>query len=406
MAAGLPPLGRLTPVAGIRLAVTAAGIRYPDRNDLALLELAGGARTAAVFTRNRFCAAPVTIAKDHLQQGQPRALLINTGNANAGTGEQGLQDARVSCVEVARRLGCDEVQVLPFSTGVIGEPMPMNRLIPALDSLSEKLDPDHWLDCARAIMTTDTRPKGVSRALELNGHTVTFTAIAKGSGMIRPDMATMLGFVATDLEINKELLQQLLDTATAASFNRITVDGDTSTNDACVLTATGISPAPALNRADDPRFPAVENTLTSLLIELAILLIRDAEGASKFITVQVSGAASAEDARSVAYCVAHSPLVKTALAASDANWGRILAAVGRAEARRIEPGKITISINGLRIASAGCLDPEYTEDSGQVAMALQDICLHIDLGVGKDSFQVWTSDLTTEYVTINASYRS
>jgi len=406
MAAGLPSLGRLSQVPGVRLAVTAAGIRYKGRDDLAFLELAAGAETVAVFTQNRFCAAPITVAKAHLQQAQPRALLINTGNANAGTGKQGIEDARICCIELARRLGCTEEQVLPFSTGVIGEPMPLDSLVAALDSLPTKLNEDCWADCARAIMTTDTQPKGVSRVLELNGHTVTFTAIAKGSGMIRPNMATMLCFAATDLTIDKIILNRLLNTAVASSFNRITVDGDTSTNDACVLTATGVSPAPALIRGDDPRYFVVENVLTSLLVELATMLIRDAEGASKFITIQVSGAASSEDARNVAYCVAHSPLVKTAMAASDPNWGRILAAVGRARAKKIDPNKITIAINGLNIVTGGCVDTEYSEASGQAVMALQDIFLRINLGLGEETFQVWTSDLTTEYVVINASYRS
>ncbi|HED13405.1 MAG TPA: bifunctional glutamate N-acetyltransferase/amino-acid acetyltransferase ArgJ, partial [Gammaproteobacteria bacterium] len=365
-----------------------------------------GSNTAAVFTRNRFCAAPVTVAREHLQLGQPRALLINTGNANAGTGNQGLRDARQSCTVLARRLGCQEHQVLPFSTGVIGEPLPMDRFIAALDSLPARLHPDRWVDCARAIMTTDTEPKGVSRSLQLEGQRVTFTAIAKGSGMIRPDMATMLCFIATDLAMDKAMLNRLLRVATDASFNRITVDGDTSTNDACVMTATGVVPAPVLCGVDDPRYPVVENTLTSLLVELATLLIRDAEGASKFVTVQVSGAARPEDAREVAYCVAHSPLVKTAMAASDPNWGRILAAVGRAQAEQIEPDKISITINGLRIATAGCVDVTYSEARAQEALASQDITVSIDLGVGTGAFQVWTSDLTTEYVVINAGYRS
>jgi len=406
MTAALPALGALLPVAGIKLAITAAGIRYPGRDDLALIELAAGSNTAAVFTGNRFCAAPVTIARENLQRSRPRALLINTGNANAGTGVQGMQDARLSCREMAARLGFQGDEILPFSTGVIGEPMPMSRLLAGLDDLPEKLQSDRWSDCARAIMTTDTQPKGVSRVLDLDGQQVTFTAIAKGSGMIRPNMATMLCFAATDLAVDSKILQRLLHVATDASFNRITVDGDTSTNDSCVLTATGISTIPALTAVDDPRYPEVEQILTDLLVELATLLIRDAEGASKFITIQITGAASTTEAENVAYCVAHSPLVKTALAASDPNWGRILAAAGRAHAEHIVPEKTNITINGLRIVTGGCVDNRYTEAAGQAAMATVDITLGIDLGVGEGAYQVWTSDLTTEYVTINASYRS
>jgi len=406
MAVGLATIGKLTAIAGVRLASTAAGIRYSERQDITLIELIPGSRTAAVFTRNRFCAAPVVVAREHLRIAEPRAFLINTGNANAGTGTRGIDDAECSCRELGIRLGLAKEQVLPFSTGVIGEPMPMGRLIKALDDLPDHLNPDGWNDCARAIMTTDTEPKGLSSTLSLNGQTVHFTAVAKGCGMIRPNMATMLCFVATDLAIEKELLDRLLRVATDASFNRITVDGDTSTNDACVLTATGTAAAAALQSIDDPRYLQVENAVTALLVKLATMLIRDAEGASKFITVQVSGAASTEDASHVAYTVAHSPLVKTAMAAADPNWGRILAAVGRARVEHIDSEKISLTINGQRIATAGCVDADYSEAKGQAAMTAEDIFLGIDLGVGEQTFQVWTSDLTTEYVVINASYRS
>jgi len=344
----------------------------------------------------------VILAREHLAaRPEPRALIINSGNANAGTGEAGLADARAVCGALAGALGVDQAEVLPFSTGVIGERLPVARITDALPGLAGNAVPDGWLDAARAIMTTDTLPKGASRRVALAGGPVTLTGIVKGSGMIRPDMATMLAFVATDVDIPAQQLQASLTRAVDGSFNRITVDGDTSTNDACVLLATGRGSA--VTGGDAERF---QEALDDLCRELAQAVVRDGEGATKFVEVAVQGAASEADARAVAMTVAHSPLVKTALFASDANWGRILAAVGRAPVKHLEIDSTGITINDCAIVTNGEPDPGYEEARGAAAMAEAEIHIAIDLGLGATAYSVWTSDLSHDYVTINAEYRT
>jgi glutamate N-acetyltransferase/amino-acid N-acetyltransferase len=405
MAVGLTGLPVLHPVDGVRLAAQAAGIRYKNRTDLVLIECAPGSNAAAVFTRNRFCAAPVIVAREHLSQASPRALLINSGNANAGTGADGERDARACCDALAPLLGCGAVEVLPFSTGVIGERLPAERIVAALPSVVAALQADGWEQAARGIMTTDTVPKGASRRVDLGGGTITVTGVAKGAGMIRPDMATMLAFVATDAAVDGAVLQRLVADAADASFNRITVDGDTSTNDACVLLATGrsgVSPD-AEGGAD---LLVLGEMITAVMTELAQAIVRDAEGATKFITIEVRGGASDRDCLEVAYTIAHSPLVKTAFFASDPNWGRILAAVGRAPVAALEVGAVSIYLDELRIVEGGVRDPAYTEEAGRAVMAREEITVRVDLGGGPGEAKVWTSDLSHDYVRINAEYRT
>lgn len=408
MAVGAPSRFPLDPVSGVRLGTARAAIRKPGRRDLVVLELAPGTRVAGSFTRNAFCAAPVTVAREHLTActGEPRLLLVNTGNANAGTGEQGLVAARASCEALAALAGVPSCAVLPFSTGVIGEQLPVDRLVAGLPAAMASLDSAGWELAAEGIMTTDTRPKGASRRILLDGVPVTLSGIAKGAGMIKPDMATMLCFVATDARVAQPLLEAALARAVDASFNAITVDGDTSTNDACVLAATGACVAAELDDVADPRLAVFEAALGSLFIELAQSIIRDAEGATKFVAVEVSGGRSREECRRVAYAVAESPLVKTALFASDPNWGRILAATGRAGVEGLDVSGVAVSISGVRIASRGARDPAYTEEAGQRVMAAEDITISIALGRGEAAATVWTSDLSHDYVRINAEYRS
>ena len=405
MPIGYTKLPELLPVAGIRLASVAAGIRYQGRNDLVVMELAENSHCAAVFTRNAFCAAPVIVAREYLQLQSPRYLLINSGNANAGTGEQGLADARRSCELLAEHSPVAAQQVLPFSTGVIGERLPVERMDAAIVTAMNVLSADGWADAADAIMTTDTVAKGVSTTLQLNGETLTVTGMCKGAGMIRPDMATMLAYIATDATVDQSALQACLNRAVNTSFNRITVDGDTSTNDACVLIATGRSEASAIEAGSDDytRFcDVVEDVFT----QLAQLIIRDAEGATKFITVDVREGASSAECLQVAYTVAQSPLVKTALFASDPNWGRILAAVGRAGLESLVVTKIRIFLDEVCIVQDGALAADYTEEKGQQVMSQEEITIGILLGRGEAREQVWTSDLSHEYVRINAEYRT
>lgn len=402
MAVGLQAPDSLPAIAGITVGTGAAGIRRRDREDLVVFLCEPGTRAAGCFTRNRFQAAPVIVAREHLAaRPEPRALVINSGNANAGTGESGLADARAVCRALADLNGISEAEVLPFSTGVIGQRLPAARIAECLPAVVAKAAPDGWLDAARAIMTTDTVPKGAWRRIETGAGPVTLTGIVKGSGMICPDMATMLAFVATDASIPGTGLQDCLSRAVEQSFNRTTVDGDTSTNDACMLLATG--KGPALADADLARFQAA---LDDLCLELAQAVVRDGEGATKFVEVAVSGAASDDDARRVALTVAHSPLVKTALFASDANWGRILAAVGRAPVERLDVARVGIAVNGCIIVSAGGVDPGYREEQGAAAMAAAEITIAVDLGLGTGSCSIWTSDLSHDYVTINAEYRT
>jgi glutamate N-acetyltransferase / amino-acid N-acetyltransferase len=396
----------LHPVAGIRLATGAGGIRYKGRDDLVLMELGPGSGCAAVFTRNAFCAAPVLVAKAHLARAMPRYLLINAGNANAGTGQRGMVDAESSCAVLATLGGCSATQVLPFSTGVIGEHLPVDRIAAALPDLLKRLDAAAWSAAARAIMTTDRVPKLVSRRFELDGRSAAITGIAKGAGMICPDMATMLAFIATDAAVAPDLLRDCLGSAVNRSFNAVTVDGDTSTNDACVLVATGACGNPEIQRADEPAYRALQNAVESVCTELAAAIVRDAEGATKLVTVLVETAADVGEARAVAYTIAHSPLVKTALFASDPNWGRILAAVGRAGLHDLNIERVRIHLGDVLIVDGGGRAPDYTEAAGAAVMAEPEILIRVSLGRGEAQARVLTCDLSYDYVRINAEYRT
>ncbi|AHF04865.1 N-acetylglutamate synthase [Marichromatium purpuratum 984] len=394
------------PVPGIRLGATAAGIRYQGRDDLVVMELAEGATCAAVFTRNAFCAAPVTLARRHLASAAPRYLLINAGNANAGTGRQGLEAAQASCGALAGLVGCASEQVLPFSTGVIGEHLPVERFSTALPGLLPGLAADAWPAAARAIMTTDTFPKLASRRFQCGGQTATLTGMAKGSGMICPDMATMLAFVATDAAVAPEVLQQALQTASDRSFNAVSVDGDTSTNDACVLAATGaLGNAPVSDPASADA-TALQEALESLCTELARAIVKDGEGATKLVTIAVEGARDWHEARRVGYTIAHSPLVKTALFASDPNWGRILAAIGRAGVESLDIDRVQVWLGDVAIVRDGGRAADYEEAAGAAVMAESEILIRVDLGRGEAEAQVLTCDLSYDYVRINAEYRS
>jgi len=393
-------------IAGFQIGVAEAGIKKPGRRDLVIMALEAGSRLAGTFTRNAFCAAPVHVAREHLTAGVdgPRYLVINTGNANAGTGEQGMTDARATCQALAEIAGCDAKAVLPFSTGVIGEPLPMDRLTAALPTAFANLGEGDWSAAAHGIMTTDTRPKGSWRTLSLsNGESVTLAGVSKGSGMICPNMATMLGFVATDadLAIDQAALDAMLRRVVVKSFNSITVDSDTSTNDACMLAVTGQA-----GRVEGEDLIAFEAALAEVMLELAQAIIRDGEGATKFVTIEVSEARSQEEARAVGFTVAHSPLVKTALYASDANWGRILAAVGRAPLEELDVTGVAITLNGVTIVEQGGRADSYTEAAGSAAMAEEELVIGIRLGRGQQEARIWTSDLSHDYVSINADYRS
>lgn len=395
----------LKPVAGVRVGTANAGIRQAERPDVALFELAEGSVCAAVFTRNAFCAAPVVVARSHLAAGRPRAWIINSGNANAGTGMAGLHAAQATCTAVARILDCQPSAVMPFSTGVIGEPLPVERIRRVLPHASADLTDDGWESAARAIMTTDTVSKGMSRRVVLSGGEVTVTGIAKGAGMIRPDMATMLAFVATDAMVARPLLQQCLQRAVERSFNRITVDGDTSTNDACVLAATGQAKGVNLTAADND-YEQFCTTVGEVCEGLAKAIVRDGEGATKLITVDVRGGVTSEECLQVAYAIANSPLVKTAFFASDPNWGRILAAVGRAGLHDLDLGAVRIFLDDVCIVSDGSRAPDYHEAAGAAVMARSTVTIGVELGRGKVHERVWTCDLSFGYVRINAEYRT
>lgn len=404
MAVGYSRLPELLPVPGIRWGVARAGVRYQNRRDLVVMELAPGSTVAAAFTRNAFCAAPVTVAREHLAQAAPRYLLINTGNANAGTGAPGLAAARQCCAALADLTGVPPTEILPFSTGVIGEPLPVERIVAGLPAALAALDAGGWAEAAHGIMTTDTVAKGLSRQVEIQGRTVTVTGIAKGSGMIRPDMATMLAYIATDAAVPRELLQELLDHALNQSFNRVTVDGDTSTNDSCILAATGA--AGVTIDAPGAALEALGAAVTEICRFLAQLLIRDGEGATKFVHVQVSGGRDSAECLQVAYTVAHSPLVKTALSASDPNWGRILAAVGRAGLPDLVLEDVEIHLDAVCIVRQGARAADYTEEQGKRVMSQEEFLIDIRLGRGSAVETVWTCDFSAEYVRINADYRS
>ena len=397
----------LHPVPGVRLGIAMAGVRKANRRDLLVVAFDAGSTVAGVFTRNRFCAAPVQLCRAHLASNAgPRALLVNTGNANAGTGEDGLARALQSCRALASSLGIAPEQVLPFSTGVIMETLPVERIVAGLPAAIADLRSDNWALAAEAIMTTDTVPKAASRQLSIGGRTVTLTGIAKGAGMIRPDMATMLGFIATDALIDPALMQGLLQDAADLSFNRITIDGDTSTNDSLVLIATGrAGHAPITDTAtgDGARLRAV---LVELAQQLAQAIVRDGEGATKFITVRIEGGASVDECRQVGYAIAHSPLVKTAFFASDPNLGRILAAVGYAGIADLDQTCIDLFLDDVHVVVGGGRHPDYREEHGQRVMKQSEITVRVDLHRGASSATVWTCDLSTDYVKINADYRS
>lgn len=386
---------------GIRLSTHAAGIKKPGRDDLVLIELAKGTTTAAVFTRNAFCAAPVVLAKQHLQTYQPRYLLINSGNANAGTGKAGLLAAQQSCEAVARQAGCHPQEVLPFSTGVIGQLLPQEKIANAIPALHAALQPNHWPVASRAIMTTDTRPKLISKQFMMDGKSVTITGMAKGAGMIRPDMATMLAYIATDAGIEQPQLQACLSAAVKLSFNRITIDGDTSTNDALVLMATGRSTV-----VSDDNISQFQSALNDLCIELAKAIVSDGEGATKLITITVEQGGTEQECEKVAYAIAHSPLVKTAFFASDPNWGRILAAIGYAGVEQLDVEQVDIYLDGVCIVKAGGVAQTYTEEQGQAVMKQSEITVRVVLHRGERHTTVWTCDFSYDYVRINAEYRT
>lgn len=406
MAVGLKKeLPQMYVVDGIRLSAISAGIKASGRRDLVLIEICEQATTAAVFTRNAFCAAPVTVARRHLALKSPRYLLINSGNANAGTGERGITDANACCEALAAAAGCSVEEVLPFSTGVIGEPLPVDVIAKGLAGAIDKLSPEGWSDVAYGIMTTDTVPKGVSRHVTLHDKTITITGISKGSGMICPNMATMLAYIATDAGIEQAITQRLLDNAVAASFNSITVDGDTSTNDACVLIATGRQDLPQLQEGSEA-FEKLQAAVTEVCIELAQAIVRDGEGATKFITIEIQQGADEDEVRQVAYAIANSPLVKTAFFASDPNWGRILAAVGRAGVQDLDVGKVTIHLDEVCIVWEGQRAKDYQEQQGVKVMKRDQITIRVLLGRGSHSTRIWTCDFSYDYVRINAEYRS
>ncbi|MQQ37290.1 bifunctional glutamate N-acetyltransferase/amino-acid acetyltransferase ArgJ [Pseudomonas sp. SZ57] len=405
MAVGLGPLPALYPVPGFELGISSAGIKRPGRKDVVVMRCAEGSSVAGVFTLNAFCAAPVILAKQRVQ-GTVRYLLTNTGNANAGTGESGLVAARRTCEKLAQLTGVDASAVLPYSTGVIGEPLPVEKIEGALQAALDDLSVDNWAAAATGIMTTDTLPKGASRQFSHDGVTVTVTGISKGAGMIRPNMATMLGYIATDAKVAQSVLQDLIRDGANKSFNRITIDGDTSTNDCCMLVATGQADLPEITEAKGPLFEALKKAVFDVCMEVAQAIVRDGEGATKFVTVEVNGGGNHQECLDVGYAVAHSPLIKTALFASDPNWGRILAAVGRAGVPDLDVSKIDVFLGGVCIASQGCRATTYTEEQGSAVMAEEEITIRIELGRGDCSETIWTTDLSHEYVKINAEYRT
>jgi glutamate N-acetyltransferase/amino-acid N-acetyltransferase len=392
------------PVKGLRLSAAGAGIKRKDRNDVVLIELAEGSNTAAVFTTNAFCAAPVNVAKSHLSAAMPRYLIINSGNANAGTGEPGLRAAQETCKSLGAAAFSPLNQVLPFSTGVIGQLLPTAKISAVIPELLSSLEEDNWLTAANAIMTTDTVNKIVSRKVDIDGKSVTVTGIAKGSGMIRPDMATMLAYVATDAKVEKDLLNVCLKQAVEPSFNSITVDGDTSTNDSCVLMATG--QGELVLAQNNESFEAFAAVVKEVMMELARKIVLDGEGATKLITIDVERAESIEEARDVAFTIAHSPLVKTAFFASDPNWGRILAAVGRSGVKNMDLDAIKIYLGDVCIVENGGVAASYTEEQGQAVMKEAEITVRVILNRGHSSTRVLTCDFSYDYVKINAEYRT
>lgn len=397
----------LSPVTGVRLGIASAGIKKPGRRDLTLIELAPGSRVAGVFTQNRFCAAPVTLCKRHLASGDVRALVVNTGNANAGTGEDGLARARQTCEAVAALFGCRPENVLPFSTGVILEPLPVDKILPALPAAQADLAADRWVEAAHAIMTTDIVAKGASRQIQLSGNkTITVTGIAKGSGMIHPNMATMLGFVATDAAVAPALMQRLVKDVADVSFNCVTVDGDTSTNDSFVLIATGQAGNAEITDAASADYAALKGALDAVAVELAQAMARDGEGATKFMTIAVEGGRDVAECKQIAYAVARSPLVKTAFFASDPNLGRILAAIGYAGVADLDVDALKVWLGDVLVAERGGRAASYTEAAGAAVMQEAEIAVRVALGRGEARATVWTCDFSYDYVKINAEYRT
>ena len=401
-----PNPSALLAIKGVRLGVTEAGVRKANRRDLLLITLAAGTRVAGVFTRNRFCAAPVIVAKANLQSGSIRALIVNTGCANAGTGEDGVTRAKQTCAEASKLLGCEPDQVLPFSTGVIMEPLPVDRIAAGLPRCVAGLGEKNWADAATAIMTTDTVAKAFSRQVDIGGNAISITGIAKGSGMIRPNMATMLGFIATDALVDQKLLQQATTYAAERTFNCVTVDGDTSTNDALIVIATGQAGAPEITKSDSAEFKRFLDAVTEVAAFLAQALVRDGEGATKFITIRIDGGMNETECRKVGYAIAHSPLVKTAFFASDPNLGRILAAIGYAGIDDLDVSKVDLYLDEVMVAKFGGRAPSYREEDGQRVMKQDEITVRVGLNRGASSATVWTCDLSHDYVSINADYRS
>lgn len=413
MAVNFPSIdpAALHPVAGVTLGWAEANIRKPNRKDVLVIRVDEGASVAGVFTTNRFCAAPVIVCREHLaaagQGGKGiRVLVVNTGNANAGTGEPGMVIARETCAELARLAGLDAQQVLPFSTGVILEPLPLDRLKAGLPAALANQQAAHWFDAAQAIMTTDTLPKAASRQVTIDGHVVTLSGISKGAGMIKPNMATMLGFLAFDANVAQPVLDALVKHVADRSFNCITIDGDTSTNDSFILIASGKSSLPAITSTDSPAYAALRDAVTEVAQELAQLIVRDGEGATKFMTVTVEGGRDAAECRQIAYAIGHSPLVKTAFYASDPNLGRILAAIGYAGVTDLDVGKVDLYLDDVLVAKAGGRNPDYKEEDGQRVMKKSEIAIRVLLGRGNAQATIWTCDLSHDYVSINADYRS
>jgi glutamate N-acetyltransferase/amino-acid N-acetyltransferase len=405
----LPIASDLKPVNGLRLGHAEAGIKKPGRKDVLVIELPAGSSVAGVFTKNRFCAAPVQICREHLAATkiaslEVRALVVNTGNANAGTGESGYQNAIKTCDELAKLMGLKREQVLPFSTGVILEPLPVEKVVAAMPQAISRLEADNWFNAAESIMTTDTQPKATSRQVQINGQTITLTGISKGAGMIHPNMATMLGYVGTDAKVSQELLQQLTTEAADLSFNAITIDGDTSTNDSFIVMATGASGVeiPSSGSA----FDAFRQALIEISQQLAQMIVRDGEGATKFITIQIDGGKTEAECKQVAEAIAHSPLVKTAFFASDPNLGRILAAIGYAGIADLDVSGVQLWLDDVWVAKDGGRHPDYKEEDGQRVMKKAEIKVKANLGRGTATQTVWTCDLSHEYVSINADYRS
>ncbi|MCU7937749.1 MAG: bifunctional glutamate N-acetyltransferase/amino-acid acetyltransferase ArgJ [gamma proteobacterium symbiont of Bathyaustriella thionipta] len=399
-------LPEMHPVSGFKLGTACAGIKLAEHKDVVIMSFPATANVAGVFTQNAFCAAPVHIAKTHLQEAQAQYFIVNTGNANAGTGEQGMADALATCEQLGKITGTGENSVLPFSTGVIGETLPVNKIISALPDALNNLSEQGWKEAAQGILTTDTCTKGASTQVSIAGEWVTITGISKGSGMIRPDMATMLGFVATDAAIEPMLLQTMLKYGADHSFNRITVDGDTSTNDSCMLVATGCSKAPLITNDDHPDYQTLLTAVTDVLEQLAKAIVLDGEGATKLINIKVKAGKTEQECQNVAYTIAHSPLVKTAFFSSDPNWGRILAAVGRSGINDFDINALEVYLDEVCLVRQGGRADDYTEARGQSVMDQDEITVTVDLQRGLAETQIWTCDLSYDYVKINAEYRT